>query len=261
MTEEPALRFARNVQEWQPNDWWRLEARAWERVLPVRRALAFFSPVEVWKDLAREPKGSPRGGGCLGVFIPIGALTLPILGMLALFGWVFRPDRTAPVLVVGIMAMISVLLVTPGLVSDLRRRELVDPSSTRLLGLLHLIPSSIALLIGLAAFAAGRADVPLALLLIALDVAIGAVYVAMFRLPGNENEARWTRNLTRLKTALAEVPPAEREWVSADLRAAFLELERRAVVAPEEIERARDRPLRLLGMGMAPRPDLTFTAE
>ncbi|KZE91617.1 hypothetical protein [Microbacterium sp. TNHR37B] len=256
VTDGPATRFARSVTDWQPNNWWRLEARAWERTLSVRRALAYFSPADVWKDLAREPEGAP-GGGCLGVFIPIGALTLPVLGMLALFGWVFRPDRTASVLMVGIMALIAALLVTPGLVSNLRRRELVDASSARLLGWLHLIPSTIAFLIGTAAFAAGKADVPLALLLIAGDVATGVVHLVMFRRPGDVNAARWTRNMARLKTAMEAVPAAERERVSADLRAAFDELEKRAVVSPDQIERARDRPLGMLGMGMAPRPDLT----
>lgn len=261
LTEEPATRFARSVTDWEPNDWWRLEASAWERTLAVRRALAFFSPAEVWKDLAKEPDGGRGGAGCLGVFIPIGALTLPLLGMFGLFGWVFRPDRTASVLLVGIMALISVLLVTPGLVSNLRRREFIDASSARLLGWLHLIPSGIALVIGLAAFAAGEADVPLALLLVALDAAMGAFHLVMFRRPGNENEARWARNLVRLKTALEQVPEAERARVSADLRAAFDELEKNAIIAPDEIARARGRSLGLLGMGMAPRPDLAFTVE
>ena len=261
LIDGPATRYACSLSRWERNDWWRVEARAWERHQSVRFALAFFSPADVWKDLNRQPEGEARGGGCLGVVGHIAALCLPVLAMLGIFGWVLRPDRTAPILMVGLMCLVAALLFTRGLISDIRNPEKAEVKSAHIVSYLHLVPSSITLVIALSAWAADKVDAPLLILAIAGDAAIGIVPLVAFRRPGNENEARWLRNLTRLKTALEAVPEDQRARIADDIRTAIAELERAGLVSAEDAAHAQGRSLGLLGIGMAPRPDMTRTLD
>ncbi|TDL42211.1 hypothetical protein [Microbacterium oleivorans] len=62
MAEFRGTSYARAVREWEPLDWWRLEARALHHLPSVRRSLAAFAPPGAWRDL---PKDAAPAWGCL----------------------------------------------------------------------------------------------------------------------------------------------------------------------------------------------------
>lgn len=254
LSQDSATQFARAAKKWEPNDWWRLEARAWNSVPEVRRALAFFSPTEVWKDLAKNAGDS--GGGCLRVAGHIIGLTAPTVMMFAMVGLVMQPGRRATMLLVAIVMLFALLSVGFGLIHDARNPGSVEARSGRILGMFHLVPSAISLTAGVILLAQGRIDYPIVLAAFGADVVLGALHLVVHKIPSSESEARWHRNLTRLKTAVDRVPEVQRAQIQHDLQGAFDELLRANLVPKADAERGRSRSLGLLGISMAPRPDL-----
>ena len=76
MSDGPATKYARFVSAWTPIDWWKLEARALHDVPELRRAVAYFSPAEAWRDLSKDV-GSRWG--ILLTISNIASFTLPII--------------------------------------------------------------------------------------------------------------------------------------------------------------------------------------
>lgn len=259
MSHDSAVQFVRSAKTWESNDWWRLEAHAWNSVPEVRRALAFFSPKEVWKDLAKNAGNS--GGGCLRVAGHIIGLTAPTVMMFVMVGLTMQPGRRATMLLVAIVMLFALLSVGFGLLHDARNPGSVDARSGRILGMFHLVPSAISLTAGVILLTQDRIDYPIVLAAFGADVILGALHLVVHRIPGSESEARWHRNLTRLKTTVDRVPEEQRAQIQHDLQGAFDELLRLNLVPAADVDRARSRSLGLLGIGMAPRPDLVLPPE
>ncbi|MRG59989.1 hypothetical protein GE115_08925 [Agromyces sp. CFH 90414] len=253
MTDGPATRYARAARTWAPIDWWKLEARAVYERPELRRALAPFAPVEAWRDLAKDVA---TAWGILLTLSHIAALTLPVLAGGMLLGWLFQRDDLAPVGLTGLLAGIGAVLAGIGLVTEAREPTGTDPRIGRLIGGLHLVPSTLGLLVATLAISLGSADAPLGVVAFIVDVGVGIAYFVLNRGPADSGSDRGRRNLARLERALGELPPTDRARMEADAREAIDVLELRDLVGADDAARAREQRLGLLAMEMAPRTDL-----
>lgn len=252
MTEGSATRYARTVDSWGPIDWWKLEARALEHSPEMRKALAPFAPVEVWKDLAER---SASRWGCLFVVFSIASFVFPVLAFLLLLGWAFGVNDIANVGFAGILAAIAAAVSANGIRDDVRRRDTSDAGTARLLGLLHAVPSTLGFVLGVAAVVQGEADGAIGIVGIGLDAVVGWIPFFVYRPPGHTGTARWHRHLARLEQTRDNMPADERACVVDDLQLAFRELETRGLVPERDLRRARQQQVGMLGIVMAPRDE------
>lgn len=254
VTEGPATRYARAVGAWQPIDWWKLEARALSGTPALRRALAYFAPTEAWKDLS---KGVATRWGCLLTLSHIASFTLPAVAAFILAAWLFDRNDIAPVGIAGLLAAIAAVIGGIGLIQEHRESLGTDPKIGRLLGFLHLVPSSIAVVISALAISQGAAAAPIGIVGIIVDVVVGALHFVFSRGPAETGTTRWRRNFARLEKALDELPPDERARVYSDIQHALVVLSDRRLIGDDDLNRAGEVRIGLLGMTMAPRDDLT----
>jgi hypothetical protein len=257
----PAARFASSAKSWERNDWWRLEARAWQGQSEVSRALAFFAPKDVWKDLLRSADEgdsvSGRAGGCLRVIGYIIAITAPAVFGFVMLGALLRPRGQVSMVIVGSIMLIAIVVAVLGLVHSVRHPRPGEAKAGRILGMLHAIPSAVGLVAGLMLTGQDRIDHPLLLVVFALDIVIGLIYLVANRGRESEGEARWQRNAIVLKAALDKTPYEQKQAVEKDLQNAFDELFTAGLIDEAEHTRAQGVSLGLLGVAMAPREDMT----
>jgi hypothetical protein len=256
MSDGPATRYARSVDAWAPIDWWKLEARALYGIPELRRAMSYFAPAEAWRDLS---KGVAGGWGCLLTILNIASLTLPLLAALIVFAWIIRGGQ-AQVGLAGALAAIAALIAGIGFVTDRRDTIGIDPKVGRLLGVLHLAPSSVGTVVATVAVLQDAAVGGIGVIGFVADVVIGALHFLVYRRPADTGTARWERNLKRLREALDAMAPDERARVYSDLQHALEVLSTRGLVAEETVIRAMDVPIGMLGIAMAPRKDLSPSA-
>jgi hypothetical protein len=240
------------VDAWAPIDWWKLEARALHGIPALRRAMAYFAPAEAWRDLS---KGVARGSGCLLTILNIASFTLPLLAALVVFAWVIRGGE-AQVGLGGALAAIAALIAGIGFATDRRDTVGVDPRVGRLLGVLHLAPSLIGTVVATAAVLQDAAIGGIGVVGFIADAIVGALHFVFYRSPADSGTARWERNFRRLQEALDAMVPDERARVYSDLQHALEVLGVRGLVPDGTLIRARDVPVGLLGITMAPRKDL-----
>lgn len=260
MSDGPATQLARSVKSWERNDWWRLEARAWQGQPEVPRALAFFAPKDVWRDLLRsaDEGGSipSRAGGCLRVICYIISITAPAAFGFVMLGALLRPRGQISMVIVGSIMLIAIVVAALGLIHSARNRRPGEVKAGRMLGMLHAIPSAVGLVAGLMLAGQGRIDHPFVLSIFAVDIVIGVIYLVTNRTRELEGEARWQRNVLVLKRALEKISDDQKSAVKDDLQAAIEELFTASVITEAEFERARGVSLGLLGIAMAPREDM-----
>lgn len=254
LRDGPAVRFARARRSWEPLDWWRLEAHALHEDLELRRAIALFAPAEVWRELSKD---TVRAWGCLLTVSHIASFVFPVLAAGAVVGWLFAPDGALDLRIPGSAAAIAAVLAAIGFIVDRRDPSGVDPKIGRLLGMLHLGPSSAAVAVAVLALAQGTVAFGLGMLGLLADAVVGALHFAVYRGPAEAGSDRWRRHLARLDAAVSGISDADRGRIRADLAAAFDVLAERGLVGAAEIERARSQRIGRLGVAMAPREDLT----
>ena len=199
----PATRYARAVDAWAPIDWWKLEARALHGVPELRRAMAYFAPAEAWRDLS---KGVARGWGCLLTILNIASFTLPLVAAIIVLAWVFR-GGDAQVGWGGALAGIAALIAGIGFVTDRRDTVGVDPKVGRLLGSLHLVPSSVGAVVAMTAVLQDAAVGGIGVIGFVADAVVGALHFVFYRRPADSGTVRWERNFARLRKALDAMPP------------------------------------------------------
>lgn len=248
----PATRFARAARRWEPDDWWRLEARAWESHPQVRRAIAFSAPASVWKVLATDSVSLRSAGGCLTTLLNVFGMSAPLLALLAAVGWFFSQPRIPfPLAAVGVLLLLGVLSSLGDMRSSLRGSVFTDPRSARILAVVHLVPSALLMCFAVPASLAHLPIALLPLLAIAADIAVGIGYIVLYPVPTDERSARWRMNQERLEHALAALTEDECEQIRRDIGYAFDDLERRELVDPAALAHARAVPLGRLGIEMA----------
>ncbi|MCP2635098.1 hypothetical protein K0817_000765 [Microbacterium sp. HD4P20] len=252
VTEGPATRYARAASAWHPIDWWKLEARALNDTPALRRALSFFAPAEAWRDLS---KGLATPWGGLLTVSHIASFTLPAVAAFILAAWTFDRDDIAPVGLAGVLAAIAAVIGGIGLIQERLESLGTDPKIGRLLGFLHLVPSSIAAVIAVLAIAQGSAAFAVGIVGMVADVVVGALHFVFSRGPAETGTTRWRKNFARLERALGELDPDERARIHSDIQHALVVLGDRGLIGAEQFTRAGDVRIGLLGMTMAPRQD------
>ncbi|GAA1983776.1 hypothetical protein [Microbacterium pumilum] len=245
------------MDAWAPIDWWKLEARALHGIPELRRAMAYFAPAEAWRDLS---KGVASGWGCLLTVANIASFTLPLVAAIIVLAWVFR-GGVAQVGLGGALAAIAALIAGIGFATDRRDTVGVDPKVGRLLGVLHVAPSSIGAVVAIIAVVQDAALGGIGVLGFIADVVVGALHFAFYRRPADSGSARWERNFARLQKALDAMAPDERARVHSDVQHALEVLGTRGLVSDETLIRAMEVPIGLLGMTLAPREDLKPGAD
>jgi hypothetical protein len=121
---------------------------------------------------------------------------------------------------------------------------------------LHLAPSLIGTVVATAAVLQDAAIGGIGVVGFIADATVGALHFVFYRSPADSGTARWERNFRRLQEALDAMAPDERARVYSDLQHALEVLGVRGLVPDETLIRARDVPVGLLGITMAPRKDL-----
>ena len=144
----PAVQFARSVNSWERNDWWRLEAHAWQGQSEVARALAFFAPQQAWKGLLQSANAGEsavsRVGGILRVISYIIAITAPTVFGFVMIGALLRPRGQISMLIVGGVMLIVILVESRSLIHSWRAHRPGEVRTGRMLGLLHVIRPQLA---------------------------------------------------------------------------------------------------------------------
>ncbi|REJ06912.1 hypothetical protein DY023_04900 [Microbacterium bovistercoris] len=219
----------------------------------MRKALAPFAPVEVWKDLAQK---TASRWGCLFAVLSIASFVFPVLALLLLLGWAFGANDIANVGYAGVLTVIAAAVSGSGIRDDIRRRDTSDVGTARLLGLFHGVPSTLGLVLAVAAIVQGEAEGAIGIAGIALDAAVGWIPFFVYRPPAHAGTARWQRHLARLEQARDNMPEEERTRVVEDLQMAFRELEKRGLVPEQDLLRARQQQVGMLGIVMALREGL-----
>ncbi|KAA9089041.1 hypothetical protein [Microbacterium radiodurans] len=265
MTEaprEPATRFAsmraRADGDWEPLDWWRLEARAWYGAPEVRRALAFLAPPTVFRDLAADSVRHPLVAVVMLVW-NIAGVTAPAVGAFFLVGWLFSADKTgpladaAPLAAAGVAFAAGALPAGIGLITDRDRTSGVDAGSAHAIGWVHALSAGIALVAAVVALALGHVDGAWGIVPIVIDLVVGVLHFTMYRRQPFDASTRWKQAVDRVAIAVAALDEETRARSIDDLRAAIGELESAGIVDEATAASARTTPPGLLGARFAPR--------
>ncbi|WP_423494611.1 hypothetical protein IM711_03490 [Microbacterium esteraromaticum] len=153
-----------------------------------------------------------------------------------------------------ILIAIAVLLGTISLIGNVRHRDEVEPRTAIMIGWAHLVPSLILLVFVVQALATGRsADVqPWMVVVFALDAIVGVLYLVLTPRPKDRAAARVERARALWRNAMATLVAADEKKVRAELAGAIDVLLERDLIDRETADRAREAPLGLLGVTLAP---------
>jgi hypothetical protein len=215
--------------------------------------LAYFAPAEAWRDLS---KGVAKGWGCLLTIANIASFTLPLVAAIIVLAWPLGRGDVAQVGLGGALAGLAAVIAGVGFITDRRDTVGVDPKVGRLLGALHLVPSTVGAVVAVTAVLQDAAIGGIGVIGFLADVAVGALSFWLYRTPADSGTARWERNIRRLQGALDAMPPGERARAYSDIQHALEVLGTRGILPDETLVRAMEAPLGMLGMTMAPREDL-----
>ncbi len=251
-TAGPATRFAASRRTWEPIDWWRLEARAWDDAPAVRRAIAFFAPTSVFRELAKSSGRNPLMTVILLVWNLVG-LAAPVVGAAMLLGWVFGRADVAAVGSAGVAFVAGAVVAGAGLITSGRDAGRVDAGSAQAIGWVHGLAAGAALIVSVLATVQGEADGAWGVVLIGVDLLVGVLYFVVFRGKPADGSARWKRTVNQLAQAVADLDDDVRARILGDRRAAIDELEAAGRIPASVAADARETPPGMLGARFSPR--------
>lgn len=252
MTTGPAARFAASRRTWQPIDWWRLEARAWQEAPEVRRAMAFFAPTSVFRELATHSGRNPAITIVLLIWNLVG-LGAPVIGAALLLGWVFGRADVATVGAASIAFAAGAVVAGAGLITSGRDAGRVDAGSAHAIGWVHALAAGAALIVSILAAIQDQAEGAGGIVLIAADLIVGVLYFVVFRRKPTDGSARWKATVDRLAAAIAALDEGARARIMADVGDAIDELETAGRIPESVAAEARQTPPGMLGARFAPR--------
>ncbi|SDQ46943.1 hypothetical protein [Microbacterium sp. cf332] len=252
MTAGPAARFAASRRTWEPIDWWRLEARAWQEAPAVRRVIAVFAPTSVFRELAVHSGRNPAVTVLLLVWNLVG-LGAPVVGAALLLGWVFGRADVAAVGAAGFAFAAGAVVAGAGLVTTGRDAGRVDAGSAHAIGWVHVLAAGAALIAAILAVVQNEAEGAGGVAFIAADLVVGALYFVIFRRKPTDGSERWKRTVDRLAAAVSALDEDTRARILADLGDAIDELETAGRIPESLAADARQTPPGMLGARFAPR--------
>ncbi len=112
------------------------------------------------------------------------------------------------------------------------------------------------MLLALLAISQNAAAQPIGIVGFVADVIVGVLYFALNRGPAHTGTDRWRQNFARLEQALEGLQPDERTRMHSDVHEALVVLHDRDLITDDELQRASELPLGMLGIKMARRSDL-----
>lgn len=252
MTTGPAARYAATRRTWEPIDWWRLEARAWQEAPAVRRVIALFAPTTVFRELAAQSGRNPVVTVLLLVWNLVG-LGAPVVGAAMLLGWVFGRADAAAVGAAGIAFAAGAVVAGAGLVTSGRDAGRVDAGSAHAIGWVHVLAAGTASVVSILAVLQSQATGAWGLGFIMLDLVVGALYFAVFRRKPTDGSERWKRTVDQLAAAVSTLDDDTRARILADIGDAIDELETAGRIPESVAAEARQTPPGMLGARFAPR--------
>ncbi|MEH3088337.1 MAG: hypothetical protein PGN24_01660 [Microbacterium arborescens] len=252
MTTGPAARFAASRRTWEPIDWWRLEARAWQEAPSVRRVIAFFAPTSVFRELAAHSGRNPVITVLLLIWNLVG-LGAPVVGAALLLGWVFGRADVAAVGTAGIAFAAGAVVAGAGLITSGRDAGRVDAGSAHAIGWVHGLGAGAALIVSILAAAQGQAAGVWGIAFIVSDLVVGVLYFVIFRRRPTDGSERWKRTVDRLAVVVAALDDDTRARILGDLGDAVDELETAGLIPESMAADARQTPPGMLGARFAPR--------
>ncbi|MDF2919242.1 MAG: hypothetical protein K0S70_3459 [Microbacterium sp.] len=252
MTTGPAARYAATRRTWEPIDWWRLEARAWQEAPAVRRVIALFAPTTVFRELAAQSGRNPVGTVLLLVWNLIG-LGAPVVGAAMLLGWVFGRADAAAVGAAGIAFAAGAVVAGAGLVTSGRDPGRVDAGSAHAIGWVHALSAGAAVVVSILAVLQGQATGAWGLALIMIDLVVGALYFVVFRRKPTDGSERWKRTVDQLAATVSALDDDTRARILGDIGDAIDELETAGRIPESVAAEARQTPPGMLGARFAPR--------
>jgi len=252
MTTGPAARFAASRRTWEPIDWWRLEARAWQEAPAVRRVIAFLAPTSVFRELAAHSGRNPLITVLLLIWNLVG-LGAPVVGAALVLGWVFGRADVAAVGAAGVAFAAGAVVAGAGLITSGRDAGRVDAGSAHAIGWVHALAAAAALVVSILAGIQGQAEGAWGAALIAADLIVGVLYFVVFRRKPTDGSARWKATVDRLAAAVAALDEGTRTRILADIGDAIDELETAGRIPESVAADARQTPPGMLGARFAPR--------
>ena len=260
-----AAGYAAHRSSFTADDWWRMEAAAFRGEDRVRDALAMTAPRHLALMLRGERRGAPGWQRALSVpkvALIIGGLALTFVWGLPVFAWILLGEGGGLAIgSFGIIATVSTLLGIPALVEELRSRGGRGGASV---WVVRGVPAVLGA-IGTIAWLASGAEVddslvgsgiPVTGVWVVPMVADALLSVALVVLARRGDRSapalRSDRSVARLADAVDALPPARRDEIARDLRAAIDILEQAGAIDATEARRARAAKLGALGATMAP---------
>ncbi|WP_323986698.1 hypothetical protein [Microbacterium plantarum] len=252
MTSGPAARFAASRRTWEPIDWWRLEARAWQEAPEVRRVMAFSAPTSVFRELAAHSGRHPVMTILLLIWNLVG-MAAPVVGAALLLGWVFGRADIAAVGAAGVVFAAGAVVAGAGLLTSGSDGGRVDAGSAHAVGWIHAPAAAVALVVSILAATQDQAEGMWGIAAIAADLIVGALYFVVFRRKPTDGSARWKGTVDRLAAAIAALDEDTRARILADVGDAIDELEIAGRITESIATDARQTPPGMLGARFAPR--------
>lgn len=251
MSADVSRQMAQNAERWEGLQWWELEAGLFREHPKIRSALSTMSPTAARRYFAK---------GRVDPLQPIIALLYLVGPVLPAVALVVLASRHVPrqdgvsFLPATILVAIAVLLGTMNLIGNVRHRDEVEPRTARMIGWVHLVPSLILLVFVVQALATGRsADArPWMAAVFALDVIVGVLYLVLTPRPKDRAAARIERARARWRRAMATLSAADQQTVRAELGESIDVLIERGLIDQATADQAREAPLGLLGITLAP---------
>lgn len=261
-----AAGYAAHRSSFAADDWWRMEAAAFRGEDRVRDALAMTAPRHLALMLRGERRGAPGWQRALSVpkvALIIGGLALTFVWGLPVFAWILLGEGGGlAVGSFGIVATVSTLLGIPALVEELRSRGADRggpgvwivrgvPAVLGAIGAIAWLASGAEVddsLVGSGIPVTGAWVVPMV-----ADALLSVALVVLARRGSRSAPAlRSDRSVTRLADAVEALPPARRDEIARDLRAAIDILEQAGAIDATAARRARAAELGALAATMAP---------
>lgn len=241
--------FVDASEQWGATEWWRLEIRSFDETPNARISLSVLGPKAAWKNEA----GRPKLGGVLQVLCYLFSLTAPAVAALAMFRWSISERGTMPLVLAGVLTLLSLLVTLSSEISIARRPRAISMYVVRRIALVHIVPSIVVIGVVVRELVQGSYD-PMydpSLWWLAPSVIDAAVHV--WQILRGPSRPGGPRNLVEnLLRSVSEIDPSVRARIRQQRDDAIRRLQTQSKIDAATAQRALSTELGTLALTMAP---------